>query len=68
MMMGLRLKEGISLARYETRFGESMRVHYEKQINQLIDKGWLEITEARIKCTEKGFPLLNTVLGDLLDE
>jgi oxygen-independent coproporphyrinogen-3 oxidase len=68
MMMGLRLKEGIELVRYLTRFNESMNVHYEKQIDDLIKKGWLEIKEGYLRCTEEGFPLLNTVLGELLDE
>jgi len=68
MMMGLRLKEGIALERYETRFGESILVHFEKQLDQLFKKGWMEIKDGYLKCTEQGFPLLNTVLGDLLDE
>jgi oxygen-independent coproporphyrinogen-3 oxidase len=68
MMMGLRLKEGITLDRYQTRFGEPMSIHYEKQINNLIKKGWLEMKEGSLRCSEEGFPLLNTILGELLDE
>ncbi len=68
LMMGLRMKDGISLKAYETRFEESIYVHYWKPIESLINKGWLEIDGDQLKATESGYPLLNTVLGELLDE
>jgi oxygen-independent coproporphyrinogen-3 oxidase len=68
IMMGLRLKEGIALKRYEDRFGEPITQHYRKQIDQLIRKGWLMIENEALKATKEGYPLLNTVLGELLDE
>ncbi len=68
MMMGLRLKEGISLNRYEHRFFESYYIHYCSAIRKLIEKGWLEEVDGSLRTTEVGFPLLNTVLGELLDE
>lgn len=68
MMMGLRLKEGIELIRYEDRFGEPMTLHYQTQIQKLINKGWLIMENGFLKATQQGYPLLNTVLGELLDE
>lgn len=68
MMMGLRMKEGIALARYEARFQEPMIKHYGPQIQKLVDKGWLELNDTVLKATESGYPLLNTVLIELLDE
>lgn len=68
MMMGLRLKEGIELSRYEARFNEPMDTHYQTQLKKLIDKGWLVIEAGFLKATTQGYPLLNTVLGELLDE
>jgi len=68
LMMGLRMKEGIALNRYEQRFGEPLTQHYGKQIEILIKKGWLSVENGTLKATEEGYPLLNTVLGELLDE
>ncbi|KAF0222796.1 MAG: Uncharacterized protein FD133_1453 [Erysipelotrichaceae bacterium] len=68
LMMGLRVKEGISLQTFENRFKESINVHYGESIDKLIKKGWLEIENDHLKATESGYPLLNTVLGELLDE
>jgi len=68
LMMGLRLKEGVSLKNFENRFKESIYVHYGEAVEKLIKKGWLEIQDDHIKATESGYPLLNTVLGELLDE
>ncbi len=68
IMMGLRLKEGIVLKRYEDRFGEPITKQYSNQIETLVKKGWLSIDNESLKATEAGYPLLNTVLGELLDE
>ena len=68
LMMGLRLKEGIQLSRYEARFNEPIELRYGIQIQKLIFKGWLSLENGWLKATESGFPLLNTVLGELLDE
>lgn len=68
MMMGLRMKEGIALARYEARFHEPLIKHYGAQIQKLIGKGWLELNDTALKATESGYPLLNTVLIELLNE
>jgi len=68
LMMGLRLKEGVQLSRYEARFQEPVSDKYGIQIESLIAKGWLSLENGWLKATETGFPLLNTVLGELLDE
>lgn len=68
VMMGLRLKEGIELKRYTDYFGDRLEIRCASQIKKLIDKGWLDVAGGYLKATEAGFPLLNTVLGELLDD
>lgn len=62
LMMGLRLREGISMARLEG-FGESAVL--DKKINDLIELGMLKRSGDQLHTTADGRPLLNAVLSDL---
>ncbi len=64
LLMGLRLKEGIDIKRYETIGGKSWPA---KQSNILIKDGLAEHTDTRLRLTPKGRLLLNSVVLDLMD-
>ena len=68
VMMNLRLKEGISMERFYQHFQRDLYEVYQKSINQGIEKGWLMFKEGYLLATEKGYPILNTVLELFLDE
>jgi putative oxygen-independent coproporphyrinogen III oxidase len=63
MLMGLRLAEGVSLARFEALTGRPLTVAPD-----LRDLGLVEIEAGRIRATAKGVPLLNAVLESLLNQ
>jgi putative oxygen-independent coproporphyrinogen III oxidase len=63
MLMGLRLAEGVSLARFEALTGRPLTVAPD-----LRDLGLVEIEAGRIRATPKGVPLLNAVLENLLNQ
>lgn len=63
VMMGLRLREGISLARYEALAGKPMD---PGAIGRLVDLGLVALTDDVLMCTPKGRPLLNPILAELL--
>ena len=63
MLMGLRLAEGVSLARFEALSGRPLSVSPD-----LRDLGLVEIEAGRIRATAKGVPLLNAVLENLLNQ
>jgi putative oxygen-independent coproporphyrinogen III oxidase len=62
ILMGLRLAEGVSLARFEALTGRPLTVAPD-----LRDLGLVEIEAGRIRATAKGIPLLNAVLENLLN-
>ncbi len=62
MMMGLRLHEGIELARYNDITGNDLT----KQINDLTDLGLVTLNDGRLMLTPAGRPLLNAILRQLL--
>lgn len=62
MMMGLRIVEGIDIDRLERMLGAK----YTIPKPYLLDEGLVEIANGRLSVTEKGRPLLNAILRELL--
>jgi len=61
--MGLRLVEGIELARYTALFGRELDPH---RVAILREQGAVETTSGgRLRVTQSGFPLLDAVVADL---
>ena len=65
LMMGLRLKEGIDLQRYESLAGRSLST---KKITQMEDIGMISCESANLQVTAKGFMVLNAILAELLTD
>ena len=65
-MLGLRLKEGISLVEYERCFGYDFTHGREKKIKELLDLGYLCLEKGRIFLSDKGLYVSNAILTDLL--
>ena len=67
LMMGLRLKEGLDLAAFEARTGRSLaQTVDQKALDWLADDGLIAEEAGRLRLTQKGWPLLNSVTGSLL--
>jgi putative oxygen-independent coproporphyrinogen III oxidase len=63
LLMGLRLAEGIDLARFAALAGGPLA---EKQITELTTHGLVETTpDGRLRVTADGFPLLDAIVADL---
>ncbi|WP_374373721.1 radical SAM family heme chaperone HemW [Dongia sp.] len=67
VMMGLRLAEGIPLARFTAETGKEMRDCLDAaRLARLIGGGFLALRDERLLATESGRQRLNAVLGELL--
>jgi len=64
LLMGLRLKEGISLARYAEISGQSLSA---TAIQDLIELGMATQAKDRLIVSNQGFMVLNAVISRLLD-
>jgi putative oxygen-independent coproporphyrinogen III oxidase len=63
LLMGLRLAEGIDLARYTALSGRNLN---PGRISILRNEGAVETTaDGRLRVTQSGFPLLDAVVADL---
>jgi oxygen-independent coproporphyrinogen-3 oxidase len=63
LLMGLRLTEGIDIARYEALAGRPLDI---TRIETLVANGFVETTDGgRLRVTRSGFPVLDAVVADL---
>ena len=62
LLMGMRLEEGVSLARFEALAGR------RPALAELTAMGLVEVMEGRLRATPEGVPLLNAILERLLDQ
>ncbi len=62
LLMGLRLREGIDVHRYEAISGRRLSA---SQIQSLAEDGFITATGGRIRVTPMGAPLLDTIVADL---
>ena len=65
LMMGLRLKEGVDLRRYEALAGAPLST---KKITQMQDIGMISRVQDQLFVTEQGFMVLNAILAELLSD
>ena len=67
LMMGLRLtQEGIGLEEFSKRFDIDMATFYERQIQKFSNFGLLELLNDRLRLTEKGYFLSNSVIREFI--
>ena len=67
LMMGLRLAEGVSRARFRERLGLDLEAALDRdQMASLIEAGFLELDRERLVATAAGRQRLNAVLGQLI--
>lgn len=66
MMLGLRLREGVSLSAIEARFGIEPLSYFAEPIAELEGRGWLVREGDALKLTHAGMLLANEALGAFL--
>lgn len=66
MILGLRLREGVSFRRFRERHGVDLLDVYGEQVEALKEKNWLETDERAVRLTEKGLLWGNDVFAQFL--
>jgi len=67
IILGLRTKDGVSYKKFKTRFGVNLNNIFSEQTKKLINLGLLQKDNYRIKLTNKGIFLANTVFREFVD-
>ena len=68
MFLGLRMMSGISIQKFQQRFGISPMIQYQKQIKKMVALGLIEIDEKSIRLSRKGIDLSNQVFMEFLPD
>ena len=66
IMLGLRLSDGIDEAEFFSRFGVDFWHTYGSFCIPFIEKGLMLRSEGRVRLTEGGFPVSNSILAELI--
>lgn len=66
IMMGLRLREGISRAAFRRRFGRDPTEMYPQAVARNLDAGLLAQSATHLRLTEQGLFLADSVISDFL--
>ena len=61
MFLGLRKKSGVSMARFEEKFGRSFEGLYGEIVRDLVQQGLMQIDGNRVRMTKRGLFLGDTV-------
>lgn len=67
-MLRLRLSKGINFAEFEKRFGRPVSQKFIDKAQKFVKNGFMEINESRIRITQKGFLVSNTIIGGLYED
>ena len=67
IILGLRTKDGVIYKKFQTRFGINLNDIFPKQINKLVNLRLLQKNNYKIKLTNKGIFLANTVFREFVD-
>ncbi|NLM45210.1 MAG: radical SAM family heme chaperone HemW [Firmicutes bacterium] len=66
MMLGLRLREGVSLQDFRQRFGLDLTAVFAPQLARLQNMGLLVCDEEKVRLTAEGLPVANTVIAEFI--
>ncbi|SJZ86610.1 radical SAM family heme chaperone HemW [Anaerorhabdus furcosa] len=62
IMMGLRLKDGFSMQEFQKKFAYDFSEVYKNELQLAQEKGYLVIHQDRVKCSDMGYRICNTVI------
>ncbi len=66
VIMGLRMRRGVSLKRLRAVYNLEPVAFYGETLTSLFDSGLIEIHSGYLRITDKGLPLANTIMAELV--
>lgn len=66
VIQGLRMPEGIDLSKFQAKSDTSLSDEFSDEIDVLLARGLIELTNDRLKVTHQGLLLMNDVAGEFV--
>jgi oxygen-independent coproporphyrinogen-3 oxidase len=64
IMLGLRMRRGIDLEQFHKTYGLDLTTKYAREIEKLIDGGFLQLDGQMLSITDRGVPVSNSVISE----
>ena len=65
-MLGLRLADGVNIARFEHRFGRPIDAAFGPTVHEMLKLGFIERSEGSLRLTAAGLPVADAVAAEFL--
>lgn len=66
LILGLRMREGINIATFESDYGVDLLKEYRKPIEKLSALGLIEVDDSSLKISDKGVLVSNSILTEFM--
>lgn len=66
VMLGLRMRAGIELADFYSKYGFRLEESRKKAIERFSEAGYLSLLNGRLAITDEGLPISNSIIVDLI--
>ena len=66
VMLGLRMRAGIELSDFYSKYGFRLEESRQKEMERLFQAGYLSLENGRLAITDKGLPISNSIIVDLI--
>ncbi|BHH85453.1 coproporphyrinogen III oxidase [Desulforhopalus sp. 52FAK] len=66
VIMGLRMTRGVDVNELQRRYDLTPLVHYGDTLEKLLNTGMVELSDSNLKISEKGWPLSNQIMAELV--
>jgi oxygen-independent coproporphyrinogen-3 oxidase len=66
IMLALRMRRGLELNAFKNEFGSDLLETAKRPISKLIDGGFVELVEDHLRITQKGMPVSNSIIAELI--
>lgn len=66
VMLGLRMRAGIELSDFYSKYGFRLEESRQKEMERLFQGGYLSLENGRLAITDKGLPISNSIIVDLI--
>lgn len=66
VIMGLRMTRGVDVKELQRRYDLTPLDHYRDTLEKLLNAGMVELSDTYLKISEKGWPLSNQIMAELV--
>lgn len=64
IMLGLRLRSGLDLQRFQNDFGINLLEEFAETVNKLVSGGFVQVVDQKLRITDRGVLISNSIISE----